>query len=81
LSGARNYLQKVDSRALGDRGYDTDRAVLAPMDNRDIEYWNSQQYHFRVVVENVFANVKNFKAAKNTFKQYVTLQSYAPNYL
>jgi len=80
LSGARILLREANLIAIGDRGYDTNETILAPMENydedSDVDYWNSQHYHFRAVIENVFAIVKQWMSAKNQFKQFVILQKY-----
>eukprot|EP01091_Cochliopodium_minus_P004956 TRINITY_DN1485_c0_g1_i7.p1 TRINITY_DN1485_c0_g1~~TRINITY_DN1485_c0_g1_i7.p1 ORF type:complete len:261 (-),score=14.60 TRINITY_DN1485_c0_g1_i7:351-1133(-) len=65
-------------RAFGDRGFANDPQLSVPLVNpfesEHIEQYNHNQYHYRSVIETVFARTKNFQAANNVsrcrFGQY-----------
>lgn len=78
-SGLRDRIGESGLSVFGDRGYRGSAYVIAP-NKKHVEMEENLefplQFHYRAVVETVFARVKMFAATSSTFKQSVALQKY-----
>ena len=77
-SRTRDLLRQMGMKVIGDRGYPvTDVTVVTDIEVEDQEDENRRQFHYRAVIETVFAIVKDFECTASTFRQAVALHKMA----